>query len=73
MKNTNRTSLRKTFIAASVAAAFSVSSQQAAANPSGPSGGVGVTGMTGLGTANLTINTSGNSALDWHSKNRGLP
>src|SRR4051812_7060418 len=64
--------LRKTLIAASVAACFSISSEQAQANPTGPSGGINITGFTGLGSADLTVRTTGNSVLNWQGFSIGI-
>jgi len=60
-----RARLRKSLLAASVATCFSLSSQHAPANPTGPSGLVNITGFSGLGTADLTIRTTGNSIANW--------
>src|SRR4051794_29146303 len=67
-----QTTLRRTLIAASVAACFNFSSQQAAANPVGPSGASNVSSFSGLGTSDLTIRTTGNSIVNWQGFSIGI-
>jgi filamentous hemagglutinin family protein len=71
-KKNERQGLRPTLIAASVAACFSLSAQQATANPTGLASSVNMTSMSGYGTGALTINTTGNSIFNWQGFSIGV-
>ena len=60
------TEFKRKLLAVSVAACFVVSAQAGPALPTGASGVVGVTGISQAGST-LTVNTTGNSVLNYTS------
>lgn len=70
-KPVSQSALRQTLIAASVAACFSLSSQQAAANPTGGTVAAGSASFAASGNT-LTIANSANTVINWQGFSIGI-